>query len=256
VAQVPRAGSIEEKVARLQALLEGVDEERLADYHRKLDMSWIYHDSALEGVVYSGSELQVALDDRVVSDSSLLPTYDEIRQHRAAIALVRELAEKKRQNVDVEVLKKLYAVLAPDDVDQNKGKVLYRKDMPVHRVYFHEIATPDKIAPQLQALFKWMAEEKKAKTHPVRLAAKAHLRVLQIFPFPKHSGKVARLFMNLLLARAGYPPAIVHATERQRYYDALKVGENAVAAIVNEALISSIDSSVRYFEEHAQAAAG
>jgi Fic family protein len=256
VAQVPRAGSIEEKVARLQALLAEADPEEIAVYHRMLDMSWIYHDSALEGIVYSSAELKVALDDQVVSDSSLLPTYDEIRQHRAAIALVRELADKKRQSIDVEVLKKLYAVLAPDDVDMNKGKVVFRKDMPVHRVYFHEIATPDKIAPQLQALFKWMADEKKAKTHPVRLAAKAHLRVLQVFPFPKHNGKVARLFMNLLLARAGFPPAIVHATERQRYYDALKVGENAVATLIHEALVSSIESSIRYFTSQAQAAAG
>ena len=28
--------------------------------------------------------------------------------------------------------------------------------------------------------------------------------------------------MNLLLLRSGYPPAIIHSTERQRYYEALK----------------------------------
>jgi tyrosine-protein phosphatase YwqE len=55
--------------------------------------------------------------------------------------------------------------------------------------------------------------------------------------------------MNLILMRAGYPPVIVHATERQRYYEALKASENHVATLVNEALVASVESAIRYFEE-------
>ena len=55
--------------------------------------------------------------------------------------------------------------------------------------------------------------------------------------------------MNLLLIRAGYPPAIIHATERQRYYDALKMSPDATAKVVTEALTAAVESTVRYFEE-------
>jgi len=250
----PRGGTLEEKVARLDELVEEADEEKIMDYRERFDISWIYHDSALEGQVYSFPELQAAIVSKVVSDSSLIPTYDEIRQHKAGIDLVRELGAKKRLTIDLEVIKKIYAALAPDEVEQSKGKVQYRRDMPVHRVYFHEIAPPDKIAPAMQALLKWMDEEKKAKTHPVRLAAKTHHKLLLIFPFPKHSGKVARLVLNLILLRNGYPPAVIHATERQRYYDALKTSANAVAALVHESLMSSVDSSLRFFDEPSAAA--
>ena len=246
--QAPRAGSIEEKVARLNELLADVDEVDLHDFQQRFDMSWVHHDSALEGVVHSFPELTVALDPKLASDSTLLPAYDEIRQHKAAIDLVRELGEKKRLPLDLETLRRIYGTLAPDEVEQNKGKVQYRKDMPVHRIYFHEIATPDKIAPAIVALFKWIDEEKKAKTHPVRLAAKAHHKLLTISPFPKHNGKVARLFMNLILLRHGYPPAVIHATERQRYYEALKSNPNGVATLVHDALVGSVESSVRHFE--------
>ncbi len=245
----PRAGSIEEKVAHLDELLADVDEVDVHDFQQRFDMSWIYHDSALEGVVYGFPDLNAALDAKVVSDSSLLPAYDEIRQHKAAIDLVRELGEKKRLPLDLDAVRKIYGALAPDEVEQSKGKVQYRKDMPVHRVYFHDIAAVDKIAPGMIALFKWIEEEKKAKTHPVRLAAKAHHKILSISPFPKHSGKVARLFMNLMLLRQGYPPAVIHATERQRYYEALKSNPNAVATLVHEALVSSVESSIRHFED-------
>jgi hypothetical protein len=54
--------------------------------------------------------------------------------------------------------------------------------------------------------------------------------------------------MNLLLLAAGYPPAVIHSTERQRYYDALKTNENALAQIVKEALTASIESSIRFLE--------
>jgi Fic family protein len=218
------------------------------DYRQRLDASWIYHDSALEGVVYTMEELSAALLDQPVSDSSMIPMYDEIRQHMAAVGLIREMAEKNRLKVSLEVVKKIYAQLAPEELE-GKGGPRYRKDMPLHRLYFHDISPPDKISYRMRQLIQWMnAADTRRSTHAVRLAAKAHYHMLHIYPFPKHSGKVARLVMNLILLRNGYPPAVIHATERQRYYEALKSSENAAAAIVHEALVASVESAIRFFE--------
>jgi Fic family protein len=218
------------------------------DYRQRLDASWIYHDSALEGVVYTMEELSAALLDQPVSDSSMIPMYDEIRQHMAAVGLIREMAEKNRLKVSLEVVKKIYAQLAPEELE-GKGGPRYRKDMPLHRLYFHDISPPDKVSYRMRQLIQWMnAADTRRSTHAVRLAAKAHYHMLHIYPFPKHSGKVARLVMNLILLRNGYPPAVIHATERQRYYEALKSSENAAAAIVHEALVASVESAIRFFE--------
>ena len=43
--------------------------------------------------------------------------------------------------------------------------------------------------------------------HPVEFAVIAYKRLLDIFPFESHNEETAALFMNLLLARAGYPIA-------------------------------------------------
>jgi Fic family protein len=85
--------------------------------------------------------------------------------------------------------------------------------------------------------------------HPVRMASKAQYQLLHIYPFPRHSGKVARLVMNLILMRAGYPPVVIHSTERQRYYEALRSGEDATATLVNQALGAAIETAIQYFEE-------
>jgi Fic family protein len=245
----PRPVTLEERVEALRELIAKAAPQAIADYHERFDMSWIYHDSALEGVVYGFPELKAALENQAVSDSAQLPAHDEIRQHKAAIELVRELADKRRLPINLEVIKKLYVALAPEE-NEGKGPPKYRKDMPLHRLYFHEISQPDKIGYRMRQLIEWLeSDETKRSTHPVRLAAKAHSKLLEIYPFPKHSGKVARLMMNVMLLRAGYPAAIIHATERQRYYEAIKNGDNAVAIIVNEALASSVDSAQRFFEE-------
>ncbi|MBZ0119894.1 MAG: Fic family protein [Sandaracinaceae bacterium] len=231
--------------------MEGAPAAPLEEYRKILEFSWIYHDSALEGVVYSEDELHAALRNEPPSDTSLVPVFDEIRQNKAAIEALREMADKKRLNVTLEVIKRIYATLAPEEME-GKGPPKYRKDMPLHRMYFHDISTPDKISYKMRQLIQWMnSAETKRSTHTLRLAAKAHYQLLHIYPFPKHSGKVARLMMNLLLLRGGYPPAIIHATERQRYYDALKTSDNATARVVNDALVASIESAIRFFEMEA-----
>src|SRR5690606_11596818 len=97
------------------------------------------------------------------------------------------------------------------------------------------------IAPKVKAVFDWLAsaEPKKLKT-TMAVAAKMHFDLLRIFPFDKDSGKVVRLFMNLLLLRSELPPAIVHLTERQRYYEALKSSQPTLVDMLTEAIDNSL----------------
>ena len=240
--------SIEERVAYLQELMDSASPEVRQEYQERFDIAWIYHDSALEGVVYSMDELKAAMRAEGVPDPALIPVYDEIRNHMGAIAMIREMATRKRANVTLDVIKKLFAQLAPEELE-GKGPPTYRKDMPLHRLYFHEISQPDKISYRMRQLVQWLSDPETKKTmHPVRMASKAHFQLLHIYPFPRHSGKVARLVMNLLLMRAGYQPVIIHATERQRYYEALRNGEDATANLINQALGAAIETAIQYFE--------
>ncbi len=219
----------------------------VASYIELLDMSWVLHDSALEGVVYTKDELTAALKDDVISDTSLIPVYDEIRNHKRALEFVRTIVAKKRFQFSLDVAKELFAILAPEELDGKAPK--YRKDMPLHRLYFHEISAPDKISYKMRQLVQWMTDPAtKRSTHPVRLAARAHFQMIHIYPFQKHSGKVARLVMNLLLMRSGYPPAVIHQTQRQMYYDALKNSEDRVMVIINKALGASVESAIQFYE--------
>jgi len=245
VAPKPKAGSLEEKIAGLIALEKRATEEQRSQFRYRLDVSWIHHDSALEGVVYEPQELIAAIDDNVVSDSALLPAYDEIRNFKSTIDLVRKLAAEPKLVITLETARQIFDTLVPDE--DEKG-TRYRKEMPLHRQYFHQLEQPDKISYRMRQLMQWIGDDDTHRTmHTTRVAAKAHHEFLKIFPYTKHSGKVSRLMMNLMLIHSGYPPVILHATDRQRYYESLRGGTDDSAGVILDALDNSISSAVKYY---------
>jgi hypothetical protein len=239
----PAPATIEQRYRRILERMTTASETLRKEYEETLEMSWIHHDSALEGVVYTFQELRAAMDPTpaAVADSSLQPVCEEIRRHRQAIAYVRDLGERKRVPLNVDSVKKLYVMLHPEEGDVKTVK--YRKDIPQHRLYFHEYAAPDKIAYKVRQIMDWLnGPEAKKMKNPLRVAARVHYDLVRVFPFPNDSGKVARLLMNVVLLRGGYPPAIIHSTERQRYYEALKGSLPVIFQLVNESILNALSS--------------
>jgi len=265
----PKQLTLEERTASLEERLLKADPEFQRAYRENLDMSWIYHDSALEGSVYTPIELRSAVEpsasagvDRAPSptafpqavsqhatDSSIQPICEEIRRHREALDFIRDYATKKRMPINIDIVKKIYLILHPEEGDIKTVK--YRKDIPQHRLYFHEYAPPDKITYKVRQILDWTNDPETRRTRSaVRIAARAHYDLLRVFPFTTDSGKVARLFMNLLLLRNGFPPAIVHSTERQRYYEALKGSSAIMTQIVHESIENNLASVEKLLEAH------
>src|SRR5512138_3741500 len=205
---------IDSKVEGLNELMRRCPLCAGAEFVDKLDLSWIFHDNGLEGVVVSYSELKAAIDRKIISDVTLIPMYEEIKAHKSAITEVRLMADRRRLPITLETLKRIYLLCTPEAAAKGAP---YRKDNPLHRTYYHEIAPPEKISYRMRKLVEWLDTDEARRTHPVHLAAKAHYRLLAIYPWPRNNGRVARLLQNLVLVRGGYLPAVIHATERQRY---------------------------------------
>lgn len=254
--------SVDAKVEALREMRMRAPAIVLSEFDDKLDQSWIYHDNALEGVVLSYHELKAAIDKKIISDITLIPMYEEIKHHKSAIELVRQMARtwaaekhekrsaKRKNTITLDTLKLLHSALTPEE--KAKGNP-YRKDNPLHRLYFHEIAQPDKIAARMKKLVEWLDEEETQHMHPVERAARAHFKVMSIFPWPKNSGKVARILMNLMLLRDGYPPVVIHSIERQRYYECLRNEAGGIVPLVLESLENGVDAAMRFFTELEQA---
>jgi Fic family protein len=236
--------------AKMGALAEkagGFPEKVTSDYQYKLDISWLFHDNALDGVVLSYSELKAAIDQRIISDVSLIPTYEEVRTHKRAADHLHELSRsKKPPAVDLEFIRKLYAMVTPEAAAKGCP---YRKENPLHRLYYHEICAPEKIVYQMRRLGEWLESSEFTSLHPVIAGTRLQLKLLRAYPWTKNTGKVARLLTNYILLRAKYLPAIIHSIDRQRYYEALRHDNDGLLVLIVESLENSIDTTTKFFDE-------
>lgn len=216
-----------------------------AEFHRRYDMSWIHHENALDGLVITPEELVQALEHQVVGDASFMNLVAAVRAHRQALERVRAEAGK-RTKVGLPLLEELYRILSSADVPRRRE--LWRQEMPLHRTYTHEIAFPEKIEEELAGVIKSLNAAEFRELHPIRQAAQAHWSLMRVFPFAEHNGRVARLLQSLYLLRAGYPLAIIHATDRQRYHDALRHPSAVLRGLLTDALENSLASSFRWLD--------
>jgi Fic family protein len=215
------------------------------DFLRRWDLSWLYHENALEGVVYSEVELQAALANQPVADAAFLRALLEIRNHKVALDLIRSEASQKKLKLNLTTVKKLYETLGAGMDGRSEAE--YRKEMPLHRAYYHEIAQPARIAPALTKLFEQAESSEFRNAHAIQRATRIQHAFMQIFPFTENSGRVARLLSNLVLLGAGYLPVIIHATDRQRYYDSFRLPEPTLRELTMEAIENGLAHAEKVF---------
>src|SRR6185436_2667632 len=67
------------------------------EFNNRLRISLIHHDAALEGEVLSYSEIKAAVDPSIISDPSLIPSYEEIRRFDDACNFAAEQAANKKK---------------------------------------------------------------------------------------------------------------------------------------------------------------
>ena len=215
------------------------------DFLEKYELSWVYHENALEGMVLTYAELRQAFDPTGIVDTQMVHTYTEIRNQKAAIDFVKHEARVKQPRYNLTLVKKLYELLYQGL--PHRMPVSLRRDTPLHRTYFHDIVQPVQIQPGLEQLFDFMCSEEFRKLHPIRQATHSHHRFMEIFPFSDLSGKVGRMLMNLILIRSGYMPVIIHSNDRQKYYEGLRLPATQFGNVVMDAMDNSLDNAYKFF---------
>jgi len=226
--------------------VSGISPAMRREFLLRLRISLIHHDAALEGEVLSYSEIKASIDPTIISDPSLIPAYDEIRRFDEACNYADELAHNKKKPFKFDTLREIYALLAPDE----KAKGLpYRKENPLHRLYYHDISPPEKIVPGLKKLSDWIDDPAGKQLHPIERIAIIHTRFMALFPWAKESGRTARIASNLLLQEAGYPVAVIHSIDRQRYYEALRGEPSGLLSLYLEAVQTTAETELRLYDE-------
>ena len=250
----PNRVDIDDRKDDLTELLE--EDRGLAKvFWEKLDLSWVYHENALEGIVITPDEMAQAMrTPQLVMEGGKAAFLADIRRQTQASEVAKEEAANPRGKVTLALAKKLFETLTGGE--EGKGKMDFRKDMPLHRTYFHEIAQPPKIVAETTKLFEWAATAEFTHLVPLQQASVFHHKLMAIFPFTDLSGKVGRLLMNIMLMRAGYLPAVIHGIDRQRYYESLRQQPRVLQALVTEAIEHATDHGFKFVAANSRSKGG
>ncbi len=236
---------IDDKTRELEQVIQA-KKDLARPFLERYELSWIYHENALEGLVLEILDLKAALEHNTLEDGVLIPTYQRIRNIKHAIDKIRKEALGTARMPTLSLIKQLHVILS---YGITKVGGAYRKDIPIHRNYFHDIVPPGKIGPLMNKLVRDMKTKEFKQYHPIRQASEVQFRLMTIFPFDEETGKVARLVMNYLLLRSGYFPVIIPDVDRQHYYESLRLSAEVFDQIVIDCMERMLDHSLRYFNE-------
>ena len=238
----------------------------------RYEMSWIYHDSALEGIVYSSRELNAALDGGATkpTEALMMPLILEIRNHKAVVEYVREEARsgaKKSAQITLTEITRMHDLFCGNTPEAHAARALmerrekrenelakakggYRfKDTPLHRTYFHDIAPSVKIPALLEKLVAFTESAEFRELHSIEQAATVQHQFLHIFPFAEHSGKIGRMCSNLIQLRHHYLPCVIHSLNRQEYYQSFRGPVASLRLLLVDAMDNSLDNALKYFRD-------
>lgn len=116
-----------------------------------------------------------------------------------------------------------------------------------------DYASPEETPALMSDLVDWYnAAEKDGRLSPIELAALFHYRYIRIHPFEDGNGRIARLMMNYILTRHGYPMVVVRSRRKNEYLEALHLADLEVGPIPSDgarADIADIRPFLKYFND-------
>ena len=193
-------------------------------------VEWIYNSNAIEGSTITLQETRLILETGLTVGGKSLREHFEIINHRDAIDYVEDLVASTEPITPFHVRQIHKLVLSRID-DDHAGR--YRETQV--RIAGAAFTPPESwlVSNLMTEWGEWLLGEEKS-SHPVELAALAHHRLVAIHPFIDGNGRTARLVMNLILMRAGYPPTVIQRINRRQYYRVLDQADaGKPAALVN-----------------------
>jgi Fic family protein len=216
-----------EILAAIAAKKERLDQLRplsgkmLANLEHYYDIELTYTSNAIEGNTLSSVETALVIEHGVAIGGKPLKDHLEALDHYDAIRYVRELGRQTAPLTEGDG-RNLHRLVMQRSAPDMAGRYA---DLPRYvrtETGRHSFPSPAEIPALVGDFTIWL---RTAPDSP-ETAFTAHLRLVDIYPFNDGNGRTARLLMNLILIRGGYPPIAVRPEDRLEYIRSLQ-GEQA-----------------------------
>lgn len=208
--------------------------------HEDLQVRLTFHSNAIEGNTLSLRETQLVIERGVTIGGHSLREHLEATNHAAAYNAVVALAGAATP-IDTAAICELHRLVTDRILDEpgqfRRGAVSIRGSQLV--------PPPAREVPGLMAAWVGWLDGEGLAYEPVTRAVIAHHGFLAVHPFLDGNGRTARLLLNLMLLRGGFPPALLLQEWRLGYLEALSQADrgryNPLLNLLGRAVESGLD---------------
>ena len=206
--------------------------------HRRLDQKFMldfnYNSNRLEGNTLTYGQTRLLLIFDQTEGSASMRDYQEMKAHNVGLRLMKVEAEDRERPLTEYFIRTLNQIIQVEDYRKlsQDGKYCFEIHVGVYKTRPNSVitttgeefhyASPEETPALMKELVEWYnMQEKQGELNPVELASLFHYRYIRIHPFEDGNGRVARLMVNFILHRHGYPMIVVPIDDNSRYLQLL-----------------------------------
>ena len=229
---------------------------RILQYFR---IKQIYHSNAIEGNTLSIAETKAVAEQGLTITGKPLEDQAEARNLSDALDFLEKLVNHGDTPVTEHDVRQLHSCVLRG-LSDDAGS--YRTVPVAISGSEYKPPGPESVLAEMAEFGRWFSDvSAAANALPAGIdgllaAAVAHTWFVTVHPFIDGNGRVARLLLNVMLMRYGYPIAIITKEDRFRYYDALESSQSSdltpFLILLNECIEESLEDYEKAVDEQHQ----
>jgi Fic family protein len=236
-----------QKTDQLKALIDAsrpLNKGELKALQVWLRVTMTYHSNAIEGSTLTEEETRVVIEDGLTIGGKTIREIEEVKNHAGLVDQLFEVVKTKKKLTE-KLLNKWQKQLLTHIDDENAG--VYRKVSIAITGTSEKFPLSSKVSKHMKEFFKWFNDEAK-DLHSISRAAHFHHKLVKIHPYVDGNGRIARLAMNIILMKSGYPPTIIPLIRRSDYMKSLKNNLKAFESFISEMVYENTKDYCRMVE--------
>ena len=211
---------------------------------RKFMLEFNYNSNHIEGNTLTYGQTEMLLMFGKVVDEANMKDLEEMKAHNVCLKMMQTEAGEKDKPLTETFIRQLHNTLLREDytvyrqqpdgsttsyvVHAGVYKTRPNSVMTVTGERF-EYASPEETPALMNDLVGWYNDEERSGVmSPIELASVFHYRYIRIHPFEDGNGRIARLLVNYILTRHGFPMIVVKSKDKENYLTALNRCDVAV----------------------------
>lgn len=235
---------------------------------QKLMLDFNYNSNHLEGNTLTYGQTKLLLIFGETTGDAKIKDYEEMKAHNVGLELVKREAVDKERPLTEAFIRELNRTILVENfwkaaqtstgeatqMEVQVGVYKTRKNSVITATgEVFDYASPEETPAMMTDLVVWYnAEEQKGELSSIELATLFHYRYIRIHPFEDGNGRIARLLVNYILYRHGYPMIIVRSDDKENYLRILHQCDVKVGLKPTDGANSSV-SQIKPFVEYLEA---